>query len=341
MSLYKLKELGINKKIGLSADSISRVITRYLSPHRFYHGIDHIRSNQEKILALPGLSRQDKDILLLVNLYHDSVYIPWNPSESSLELLSAELFLEDCENKTTKIAQRIYSIILATHLGSVSDDPLSVSFNKIDREILYSNSLEELIEWENNIFKEYQFCPLDTYKSKRIEFLKKFTGENPGLRGLIDYITCKQYRIALYPGSFNPFHKGHLSVIQKIENKGNFDKVIVARGVNPEKRGNPENTQDLVEILGYREVYSYEGFLTKAVIDCQATAVLRGLRNGYDLNYEINQLRFLEDMGLSVPVFFVVCDEKYSHISSSAIRSLESIDPKKTNKYIPNYLQIL
>jgi pantetheine-phosphate adenylyltransferase len=226
-------------------------------------------------------------------------------------------------------------------LGSVSDDPLSVSFNKIDREILYSNSLEELIEWENNIFKEYQFCPLDTYKSKRIEFLKKFTGENPGLRGLIDYITCKQYRIALYPGSFNPFHKGHLSVIQKIENKGNFDKVIVARGVNPEKRGNPENTQDLVEILGYREVYSYEGFLTKAVIDCQATAVLRGLRNGYDLNYEINQLRFLEDMGLSVPVFFVVCDEKYSHISSSAIRSLESIDPKKTNKYIPNYLQIL
>lgn len=151
-------------------------------------------------------------------------------------------------------------------------------------------------------------------------------------------------KIAIYPGSFNPFHWGHLNILEKSE--AIFDEVIIAVGINPEKKEvfsepNQIGTLDVHVIEQNREetikqnlpskkVETYSGFLHDYVFKkekegCDVT-IIRGLRNGDDLAYEMNQLRFIQDMKPDVKVIFIVCDPAYSHLSSSAIRSIRKIN---------------
>ena len=62
--------------------------------------------------------------------------------------------------------------------------------------------------------------------------------------------------------------------------------------------------------------------------------VIRGLRNGHDLDYEANQLSFLKEIKPDIKVVYIPCDKKYEHISSSAIRSLEKFDEKLSKQYL-------
>jgi len=66
----------------------------------------------------------------------------------------------------------------------------------------------------------------------------------------------------------------------------------------------------------------YEVYFCKEV---QASAVIRGLRNGADLQYETNMQYWNEDLGLEIPVVYFICDRKLSHISSSMIRELNKL----------------
>lgn len=141
-------------------------------------------------------------------------------------------------------------------------------------------------------------------------------------------------KIGIYPGSFNPWHEGHTDILGKALQV--FDKVIVARGVNPEKSGST-SVEDLQHLnkngtnhTGRVEIASFEGLLVDFVKDQDYIAgVIRGLRNGHDLQYEMNQQYWNEDLGLEVPTVYFICDRKLSHISSSAIRALNKIKDKK------------
>ena len=62
--------------------------------------------------------------------------------------------------------------------------------------------------------------------------------------------------------------------------------------------------------------------------------LVRGLRNGDDLNYEDNQLKYIKDFKKDINVVFLRCDEEFEHISSSAIRQLESFRPGSADKYL-------
>jgi len=66
-------------------------------------------------------------------------------------------------------------------------------------------------------------------------------------------------------------------------------------------------------------------FLSDYCYTHKVDAVIRGLRNGNDLQYEQNMLYWNEDLGLEVPTVFFICDRKLGHISSSAIRGLNGI----------------
>jgi pantetheine-phosphate adenylyltransferase len=133
---------------------------------------------------------------------------------------------------------------------------------------------------------------------------------------------------AIYPGSFNPWHEGHSDILRKALKV--FDKVIVAVGRNPDK-ANECDVRELTVMFGKElgedrvEVIEFTTLLadfTKTVYCC---AVIRGLRNGSDLQYEQNQQYWNEDLGLTIPTIYFICDRALSHISSSTIRALNKL----------------
>jgi len=141
-------------------------------------------------------------------------------------------------------------------------------------------------------------------------------------------------KIGIYPGSFNPWHEGHSDILDKALDI--FDKVIIARGRNPEKETFKNDIIDGFPVSQYEdklfhneiELVSFKGLLVDFVSERKGDAVIRGLRNGHDLQYEMNQQYYNEDLGLEAQTIYFICDRSLSHISSSAIRALAKIKGK-------------
>jgi len=131
-------------------------------------------------------------------------------------------------------------------------------------------------------------------------------------------------RTALYPGTFAPWHEGHQDVLNKTLMA--FDRVILARGINPDKTVHLIWHTDLNDMFKDNpnvDVLEYSNFLHEAAKDFKVDAIIRGIRTGNDLDYERIQQYNLEDLGLDVPIFYLITDRDLSHISSSTIRMIK------------------
>jgi pantetheine-phosphate adenylyltransferase len=180
------------------------------------------------------------------------------------------------------------------------------------------NSLANCIAQEFSQFKIHQSYKLKDYILLRLEFLK--SQQNAELN--IEYIKHFLPKIALFAGSFNPFHKGHYNVLQKAEKI--FDKVIIAFGKNPEKS---DRAWDIPSVIKNRQIEYYDGLLTDLVSSVgQEIVVVRGLRNSTDFHYEQNQYRYLQELMPDIKIINIFCDKEFEHISSSGIRTLEKFD---------------
>lgn len=150
-------------------------------------------------------------------------------------------------------------------------------------------------------------------------------------------------KIAVYPGSFNPWHEGHSDILRKSLQV--FDKVIVSAGRNPDKTEWDYDLNKMCEDFRDNEyrwingqepriiVRHFTGLLIDHIAaiekDYHIDAVIRGLRNGSDLQYEMNQQYWNEDLGIKIPTVYFICDRKLGHISSSILRSLRKFDGDK------------
>lgn len=188
------------------------------------------------------------------------------------------------------------------------------------------NSLREAIAHELAQFRIHQSVKHQDYVKLRSAYLETQKDATQNL----EFIKQFAPKIAVFPGSFNPFHKGHYNVLQKAEKI--FDKVIIAFGSNPEKSG--ERRYQVPASVSNRQIEIYDGLLTDFVssIGGEEIIVIRGLRNSTDFQYEQNQYRYIQELMPHIRIVNIFCDKEFEHISSSGIRTLE-----KYNKH-HNYL---
>lgn len=299
----------------------SDVINLYNEPHRFYHTLNHI---EDVLKQLNDSDLLKHDELFLATIFHDIIY---NAQSSTNEEDSANYFLQAAKSSvlTNDQKKHIEQLILDTknHISTVK---FSEEFIKADLAIL-NGSFDKLIKYEKQIFKEFQFVDYTEYKIKRIEILKHFN-TNGNLNHLIDYVNSVEPSIAVFAGSFNPFHKGHFNVLKKAEKL--FDKVIIAFGKNPDKT---IRNWPIPKTISNRQQTEYNGLLTDHIDSFgYDVTVVRGLRNSTDFQYEQNQYRYIQELKPDIKIINIFCDKEFEHISSSGIRTLE-----KYNKH-HNYL---
>jgi pantetheine-phosphate adenylyltransferase len=192
-----------------------------------------------------------------------------------------------------------------------------------------NSTFAELLELEQKEFVLHQHVDYLVYKKERLTFIEQ-QADFKNKEALIDYVTTRVPNIAVFAGSFNPFHKGHYNVLQKAEKL--FDKVIIAFGKNLSKH---ERTWNLPTTIVNRQHAEYNGLLTD-YLDSLAydVTVVRGLRNSTDFQYEQNQYRYLQELKPDIKIVNIFCNKEFEHISSSGIRTLEQYN-KHTGYLLP------
>lgn len=319
------------------------IVSAYNEPHRFYHNEKHISDMLDMIITNccnDDFSEREQIILAAAALYHDVVY---DVNSKTNEEDSATLFQIHTggNNAIQQDIDEVVKIILDTKHTSKPHSTLGEIICNFDLAGLKRGDLNRVRQDEWNIMLEYQQYEYADYRKGRIDFLEGFLKLNndinaSNIRTLIDIVKNRVLNIGVYAGSFNPLHKGHLNIIEKAEKI--FDKVIIARGTNPDKKN--ESLQDWNYLTKYRQVDLYTTDLPeylKIKANFANITLIRGLRNGHDLDYEMNQLRFLEDMDSTIKVVFIPCDKQYEHISSSAIRSMQNFSPELSLKSTSYY----
>ncbi len=130
---------------------------------------------------------------------------------------------------------------------------------------------------------------------------------------------------AVFPGSFDPITLGHVDIIERALPL--FDEIILAIGINSEKKY-MFSLEDRVRFLKESfenepkiEVMTYNGLTVDFCKEQGARFLLRGLRNGTDLDYEkaIAQTNFKLS---GVESVFLINSSGKSHISSSIVRDV-------------------
>lgn len=140
--------------------------------------------------------------------------------------------------------------------------------------------------------------------------------------------------LAVYPGSFDPVTFGHLDVIAR--GRRLFDEVIVGVGRNPGKETlfTPEERVEMLELLVRdlvaREpgapvsVRAFSGLTVDFALSVGGAALLRGVRNLSDVQYEVQQaVTNREVAGLETAL--VVAGQSFAYTSSSLIKQITAL----------------
>ncbi len=132
-------------------------------------------------------------------------------------------------------------------------------------------------------------------------------------------------KIGLFPGSFDPFTKGHEAVI--VKSLDLFDEVVIGIGVNSSKKymfSLEKRIAHINALFENEDKISVQQFQTLTVNFCKevgASHIIRGLRDSKDFQYEKSIAHMNRDISGIETVFFLT-EQKYSAINSSIIREI-------------------
>lgn len=140
--------------------------------------------------------------------------------------------------------------------------------------------------------------------------------------------------IAFYPGSFDPMTNGHLDVL--VQSLNVVSKVIVAIGVHPGKKPlfSYEERADLIstaiaetlpERAGDVSVVAFDGLAVDAARKNGAKLLIRGLRDGTDLDYEMQMAGMNHQMAPDLQTVFLPAGTASRPITATLVRQIASM----------------
>jgi len=146
-------------------------------------------------------------------------------------------------------------------------------------------------------------------------------------------------RIAIFPGSFDPYTKGHHDIVTR--GLALFDRIVVAIGHNTKKNDrhfdvdmmiqkikDTYQNEDRVEVIIYNE-------LTATLANkYDAKFLLRGLRNTTDFEYENSISQINSHLNQSLESVFLITSPEFAYISSTIIREVHKYGGDISN-YLP------
>jgi len=133
-------------------------------------------------------------------------------------------------------------------------------------------------------------------------------------------------KVCVFPGTFNPFTKGHLDIVERASKL--FDRVVVAAAEETGKAGviSVKHRVALIEkcVSRFKNV-AVKGFSGLLVDFCKAEGsdvIVRGIRNYNDFLLE-NTLSYINKrLSDNIETVFLITSQEHSHISSSFVRDL-------------------
>lgn len=130
--------------------------------------------------------------------------------------------------------------------------------------------------------------------------------------------------LALFPGSFDPFTKGHEAVLRRVLPL--FDKVVVAVGVNSDKQcmfspeERVERIREAMKDCPTVEVTSYSGMTIDLCHQVGAKVIIRGIRTAADFEYEQLIASVNRTQDPTIETLLVMADAEHQNISSTLER---------------------
>lgn len=141
-------------------------------------------------------------------------------------------------------------------------------------------------------------------------------------------------RVAIYAGSFDPLTNGHLDVLKAA--LAVADEIIVAIGIQPGKTPvfSFEERVALIEAVAKSEmpeaenrlrVQAFKGLLVDAAREHGASIMIRGLRDGTDLDYEMQMAGMNETMAPDLQTVFIPASPSVRTITATLVRQIAAM----------------
>jgi len=138
-------------------------------------------------------------------------------------------------------------------------------------------------------------------------------------------------RIAFYPGSFDPMTNGHIDVLDQA--LALCDELVIGIGVHPgktplfsfdERASMADHVvrSEFSERAGNVSVIAFDGLVVDAAREAGATLLVRGLRDGTDLDYEMQMAGMNRAMASDVTTVFLPAYPESRHITATLVRQI-------------------